>query len=102
VTAVLRSVAKLPLERTVQGGLNIKFAGALTPAKLRALLDAYFGMGGLHVGFTFVSREMLLDARAHPDRYRTLCVRLYGFSEYFVALSPEEQQELIDRTEYAR
>ena len=102
VTAVLRSVAKLPLERTVQGGLNVKFAASPAPDKLAGLVDSYFRMGGLHVGFTFASRDTLIDARAHPDRYRTLCVRLYGFSEYFVALSPEEQQELIDRTEHAR
>jgi trans-4-hydroxy-L-proline dehydratase len=99
VTALLKSVARLPLDRTVQGGLNVKFAGAIPAQKLGALLDGYFRLGGVHAGFTFVDRSTLLEAQAHPERFRTLCVRLYGFSEYFVALSPEEQIEVIRRTE---
>lgn len=32
------------------------------------------------------------------DRHRSLCVRLYGFSDFFVALSQEEKEEIINRT----
>ena len=98
VTALLRSAAALPLRRTVTGGLNVKFAGVVPEAKLSALVATYFGLGGLHVGFTFVDCATLLDAKAHPERHRSLCVRLYGFSEYFVALSDDEKAELISRT----
>ena len=38
--------------------------------------------------------------KRHPADGRTLPVQKTGFSEFFVALSPQEQQELIDRTEY--
>jgi formate C-acetyltransferase len=100
ITALLKSVARLPLERTAQGGLNVTFGGSMPAEKLRSLIDTYFAMGGVHVGFTFVDRPTLEDARRHPDRYRTLTVRLYGFSEYFVALSEHEQQELVERTRY--
>ena len=57
-------------------------------------------MGGLHIGVTVADRRMLEAARKHPEEFRTLLVRKTGFSEFFVALSPKEQQELIDRTEY--
>ena len=98
VTALLLSAAALPLRRTVMGGLNVKFAGAVPESKLAALIATYFGMGGIHVGFTFVDRATLLDAKAHPERHRSLCVRLYGFSEFFVALSEEEKAEIVSRT----
>lgn len=100
VTALLNSLAKLPLRRTVMGGLNVKFAMPVKGATIQALLDSYFRAGGLHVGFTFVDRATLQQAQLHPDQYRSLCVRLYGFSEYFVALSPDEQEELLARTEF--
>ncbi len=98
VTALLRSAASLALRRTVMGGLNVTFAGAVPEAKLAALVATYFGMGGIHIGFTFADRAALLDARAHPERHRSLCVRLYGFSEFFVSLSEDEQAEIISRT----
>ncbi len=98
VTAVMKSVAKLPLARTVCGGLNIKFSQRLRPEELKNLARGFFAQGGLHVGFTLVTREELEDARVNPEKYRTLMVRKFGFSEYYVALSPEYQQEIIDRT----
>ena len=82
------------------GGLNVKFGSKLTEAQFTAMLDTYFGQGGLHLGFTCVDRGTLLDAQAYPERYRSLCVRVTGFSEYLSALSPQAQQELIDRTAY--
>ncbi len=99
-TALLRSVASLPLDRTVCGGLNLKLACRVSEERLESLMRSFFRMGGIHLGFTMVSRETLEKARLHPGDYRTLCVRKYGFSEYFVAFSPEFQQEIIDRTEY--
>lgn len=49
-------------------------------------------------GGSAASREPLEDAMAHPERYRTLCVRMYGFSEYFVCLPESKQLEVIART----
>jgi formate C-acetyltransferase len=100
LTALLQSVARLPLDRTALGGLNVKFGGVIPAAKVRNILDTFFALGGLHIGFSFVDRQTLTEAREHPEQYRTLTVRMYGFSEYFVSLSPMEQQELIERTEH--
>ena len=100
LSALLLSVAALPNARTVMGGLNVRFGGKLPRRQFLALLDTFFEEGGLHLGLTSVDRATLLDAQAHPERYQTLCVRITGFSEYFCALSPEAQQELIERTEY--
>jgi formate C-acetyltransferase len=46
-----------------------------------------------------VTRETLLDALAHPEKHRDLIVRVAGYSDYFVNLTCELQQEIIRRTE---
>jgi formate C-acetyltransferase len=99
-TALLSSAAALPHSRCICGGLNLKFGLQPGPDVFGALLKSYFDMGGLHIGFTVVTRETLEAARREPEAYRNLLVRKTGFSEFFVSLSPQEQQELIERTEY--
>ena len=39
-------------------------------------------------------------ARANPDAYRDLVVRIGGYTDYFTRLSPEMQDEVMRRTEY--
>jgi formate C-acetyltransferase len=46
-----------------------------------------------------VDTEELLDAKAHPENHSDLVVRVGGFSAYFVQLSPEIQDDVIDRSE---
>ena len=100
VTALLRSVAGLPLERTPTGGLNLKLAFRPDPATALQLVESFFALGGIHLGFTFVDRATLLAAQARPAEFRSLCVRITGFSEFFTALSPAGQADIIARTEY--
>ncbi len=100
ITAVLKSVASLPFERACSGTLNLRFNRNIEPAKLSALVDAYFGMGGAILGTSFVERKTLEEAMAHPERHQTLYVRMYGFCEYFNAIPKNEQLELINRTEH--
>lgn len=100
LTALLRSVAHLPLERTPTGGLNLKLAFRPEPETALQLAESFFAMGGIHLGFTFVDRATLLAAQANPAAYRGLCVRITGFSEFFAALSPAGQADVIARTEY--
>lgn len=100
ITALLKSISKLPLDRTVTGGLNLTFSQNVPAEILKALITSYFSMGGLHVGIGVINREMLEDAMVHPDKYKTLTVRLYGFSEYFVSLPKWQQLAVLNRTEY--
>jgi len=99
VTALLKSVAKLPLTRTAAGGINLTFSNYVSPEMLKSITEAYFDMGGLHIAFTVVNRATLEAALADPDSYRTLTVRLFGFSEYFVNAAKWQQKELIERTQ---
>lgn len=101
ITALLKSLSKLPLDRTVTGGLNLTFSGKTPPAILQALVLSYFQMGGFHVGISVIDRATLKDAMVNPDKHKSLTVRLYGFSEYFVSLPKWQQLAILNRTEYS-
>lgn len=88
------------------GGItvNMKFTpGQMSGESEDRMLDfirTFLDRGGMQMQFNCVSRETLLDAREHPEKHADLLVRVGGFSAYFCKLSPELQQELIDRNEH--
>ena len=47
-----------------------------------------------------LTKEQLLDAQIHPEKYPNLIVRVTGFSARFTALSKEWQQEVLTRNFY--
>ncbi len=105
-TAAMKSVARLDHGLCYNGTLyNMKFTPDLfaSPAnreKFSQLIDAYFKLGGLHIQFNVVSREVLEDAKTHPENHRNLIVRVAGYSAFFVELDPFVQDEIIARTEF--
>ena len=80
--------------------MNLTFSATPEPAILEALVKTYFQKGGMHVGMTVLNRETLEDAMQHPEKYKTLTVRMYGFSEYFVGLAHWQQLAVLNRTVY--
>ena len=64
-----------------------------------ALAKTYFAGKGQQLSINVVSLEELLDARVHPEAHKNLIVRVGGYSDYFVRLSPELQENIIQRTE---
>lgn len=63
-----------------------------------ALAKAYFAGGGQQYTVTVVSPEDLLDAKEHPENHRNLIVRVGGYSDYFVNLDGNLQDNVIERT----
>ena len=105
-TAVIKSVAKIDHVRTGGTLLNQKFtpqllADEIGMNKLAQLIRTYFKLDGHHIQFNVVSSGMLRDAQKHPERYRDLIVRVAGYSDYFVDLTVDLQNEIIKRTEHA-
>ena len=67
--------------------------------KFVAYLRGYFDQKGMHVQYNVVSRETLLDAQKNPEKYKTLVVRVAGYSALFTTLSRSLQDDIINRTE---
>ena len=67
-----------------------------------ALIRGYFDQKGSHVQFNVVSRETLIDAQKNPDKYKSLVVRVAGYSALFTTLSKSLQDDIINRTEQSR
>ena len=101
-TALMNSVAKLPLTRVTNGlNLNMRFDGkTVNGTHLLSLIRTYFKKGGVQVQFNMVDTETLKKAQADPDSYRDLVVRISGYSGIFVNLSDIAQDEIIKRHSY--
>ncbi len=100
-TALLNSVAKLPLNRVVGTPvMNLRMQKKHLSTMLRPLVTSFFEKGGMQLQVSCLSREEMLDAIAHPEKHENLIVRIGGFSEYFNRLTPVLQQTVLKRTEY--
>ncbi len=102
-TAVLKSAAKIDHLKTGGTLLNQKFLPDFLKSEkgitsLVQLIRSYFKMDGHHIQFNVVDKETLQKAQQHPENYRDLIVRVAGYSDYFVDLTPALQEEIILRT----
>lgn len=105
-TAVFKSVSKLRTDEMFGGVLlNQKVTPTLmekpeNKIKLQYLIRTFFDkLHGWHVQYNVVSRDVLLDAQAHPEKHQDLIVRVAGYSAFFNVLSKQTQDDIIARTE---
>jgi pyruvate-formate lyase len=100
-TAVLKSVSKVT--PTYPHLLNQKFLPQFMEGENKEIFAQYLkswaDLGIWHIQFNVVSKDILLDAQAHPDKHPDLIVRVAGFSAYFIDLTPEIQNDIIRRME---
>lgn len=104
-TAAVRSVAKMDHARTGGTLLNQKFTPQVLASddgldKLVQLIRGYFRLDGHHIQFNVVDADTLRAAQKNPEQFRSLIVRVAGYSDYFCDLSKTLQDEIIARTEH--
>lgn len=92
-------------ENTNGGPLTLEFSSSMfkeedSVKKLAALVKAYIDMGGHQLQLNAVNTAKLKEAQAHPEDYRQLVVRVWGWSAYFVELDKEYQDHVMRRQQY--
>jgi len=103
--SVMRSFAKPDLKKTINGGpLTIEFHDSVfrndeAVMKAAQLVRFFMLQGGHQLQLNTVNKETLLDAQAHPENYKNLIVRVWGWSGYFVELDKCYQDHIIRRVE---
>lgn len=103
--SIVQSFAKPDLKKTVNGGpLTLELHDTVlrtkeSREKVAALVKSFMDLGGHQLQLNAVNRDTLLDAKRHPENYRNLIVRVWGWSGYFVELDEEYQDHIIRRME---
>ena len=103
--AVFKSAMKINTDR-YQGVLhNLKFHPSALKTdedliKLAGVIKTYLTNGGKHIQFNVVDREEMVDAKTRPEEHSDLVVRVAGYSAYFTRLTPQVQDEVINRTSF--
>ncbi|OLS13189.1 MAG: formate C-acetyltransferase [Promethearchaeota archaeon CR_4] len=106
VTAALRSAAAVsgfPFSDGTSVNININPSVISTEERLdkfASMIEGYFALGGRQVQFNPISKTTLLDAQAHPENYTDLSVKVSGFSERFIDIPKDSQDDIIARTEH--
>ena len=70
-------------------------------AKVGALVKRFIDLGGHQLQVNTVNSEKLLDAQKHPENYKRLVVRIWGWSAYFVELDEQYQNHVLSRQQYS-
>jgi len=106
-SAILQSLGKLPHD-CIDGGtlLNIKLtpnivAGEDGKKRLSMFLKTFIDLNVFHIQFNVVNHEVLRCAQDKPEDYKSLLVRVAGYSAYFVELSKDIQEDILSRNSHS-
>ena len=103
-TAVLKSVSKVNHEVHTSGTLlNMRLdptsvEGDLGLKRISQIIRTFVDLNIYHIQFNVVSSEVLRCAQEKPEDYKSLIVRVAGYSAYFTELCREMQDDIIHRT----
>ena len=104
--SVIGDFTSLPAAKTINGGpLTMEFHSSVFRTdegidRVARLVKLFVDKGGHQLQLNSVNRERLLEAQVHPEQYKNLIVRIWGWSAYFVELDKAYQDHLIARQEF--
>ncbi len=104
--SVIASMTKQHFENAMNGGpLTLEFHQSIFAdddgiEKVGLLVKNFIDRGGHQLQLNTVNLDKMLDAQKHPENYRQLVVRIWGWSAYFVELDKEYQDHVIARQAY--
>ncbi|MBE6657357.1 MAG: hypothetical protein E7604_02835 [Ruminococcaceae bacterium] len=64
------------------------------------MAKTYFATGGQQLSINVLDRQLFAPQK-NPVQYKNLIVRVGGYSDYFCNISPDLQQNVIDRSEFS-
>lgn len=103
--SIIKSFSKPDMKKIINGGpLTLElhdsvFRNSDSIRKVSSLVKSYMDMGGQQLQINAVNRDQLIEAKKHPELYKNLIVRVWGWSGYFVELDEEYQDHIIQRVE---
>ncbi len=105
LTAMLMSLSRLPHNLAAASSSAIIEADPVllegdSREKFVDLIQAAIRQGVGQMQWNVVNAETLRKAQANPEAYRSLCVRVSGFSQQFILLDKEMQEHIIARTKH--
>lgn len=106
ILSVIQSFTKFNMQNIINGGpLTVELHSSVFRnregiEKTAMLVREFIRRGGHQIQLNSINREILLDAKKHPENHADLIVRVWGWSGYFNELAPEYQEHIIKRTEF--
>jgi pyruvate-formate lyase len=103
--SLVHSFSKADMKKIINGGpLTLElhdtiFRNPDSIRKVSHLVKTYMDLGGHQLQINAVNRDRLLAARKHPEQYKNLIVRVWGWSGYFTELDEAFQDHIIQRAE---
>jgi len=104
--STLQSFSKIDYLRICNGGpITMELSDSVfrdpeSIRKVAMLVRIFAQLGCQQLQLNSLNAETLLDAKAHPEKYKNLIVRVWGWSGYFCELAPEYQDHIIARSLY--
>lgn len=105
--SIVESFTKPNLIDAMNGGpLTLEFSSSMFDSKdsihkLAQFVCLFILKGGHQLQCNSINSKDLKDAQKHPEKYKHLIVRIWGWSAYFCELDKQFQDHVIARSEYS-